>query len=337
MSVRAELVRLGLRWLMKPGNAPGVTIPRRRERIANFQRWVPQPPAEVEEEDGLLGGVPVLRVATPASRPDYQVLYLHGGGYVTGSPELYRHLLWRFAEAAGAQIAAIDYRLAPEHPFPAALDDALAAWLGLLTEGADPRRCAVIGDSAGGGLALALALKLRDCGTKLPAAIVGMSPWTDLALTGESMHSNAGADPMMNAADVPHLAARYLAGADPRHPYASPLYGDLRGLPPTLIQVGSDEILRDDSVRMAERMCAAGCEATLEIWPRMPHVWHGFVSIMPEARAAIARVGAFVRQHTGEFRAVSAQIRNPRESGGPGASGIAVALDSRLRGNDDSA
>ena len=298
MSVRAELVRLGLRWLMKPGNAPGVTIPRRRERIANFQRWVPPPPAEVEEEDGSLGGVPALLVATPASCPDHHLLYLHGGGYVTGSPELYRHLLWRFAEAAGAQIAAIDYRLAPEHPFPAALDDAHAAWHGLLADGAEPRRCAVIGDSAGGGLALALAMKLRDRGEKLPAAIVVMSPWTDLALTGDSLRSNAGADPMMNAADVPHLAARYLAGADPREPYASPLYGDPEGLPPTLIQVGSDEILRDDSVRMAERMRAAGCEVELEIWRRMPHVWHGFVSVMPEARAAIARIGHFVRQHT---------------------------------------
>jgi epsilon-lactone hydrolase len=231
MSVRAELVRLGLRWLMKPGNAPGVTIPRRRERMANFQRWVPSPPTVVEEEEGELGGVPALRVATPASRPDRHVLYLHGGGYVTGSPELYRHLLWRFAEAAGAQIAAIDYRLAPEHPFPAALDDAVAAWRALLAEGADPRLAAVIGDSAGGGLALALALKLRDRGMPLPAAIVGISPWTDLALTGASLRGNAGADPMLNADDVPHLAARYLAGADPRDPYASPLYGDPSGLP----------------------------------------------------------------------------------------------------------
>lgn len=298
MSVRAELVRLGLRWLMKPGNAPGVTIPRRRERLANFQRWVPPPPAEVEEEDGLLGGVPALRVAAPASRTDRHVLYLHGGGYVTGSPELYRHLLWRFADAAAVQVAAIEYRLAPEHPFPAALDDAIAAWHGLLAEGADPRLATVIGDSAGGGLALALGLKLRDCGAPLPAAIVGMSPWTDLALTGASLRRNARADPMLNADDVPDLAKRYLAGADPRDPYASPLYGDPTGLPPTLIQVGSDEILRDDSVRMAERMRAAGCEVSLEIWPRMPHVWHGFVSVMPEARAAIARIGAFVRQHT---------------------------------------
>src|SRR5918996_65187 len=139
MSVRAELVRLGLRWLMKPGNAPGGTIPRRRERIANFPRWGPSPPAGGEEAGRVIGGVPALRVATPASRPDYHLLYLHGGGYVTGSPELYRHLLWRFAEAAGAQIAAIDYRLAPEHPFPAALDDAVAAWNALLAGGADPR------------------------------------------------------------------------------------------------------------------------------------------------------------------------------------------------------
>jgi epsilon-lactone hydrolase len=297
MSLRAELVRLGLRWLMKPGNAPGVTIPRRRERIANFQRWVPPPPAEVEEEEGDLGGVPTLRVTTPGSRDDRHVLYLHGGGYVAGSPELYRHLLWRFADAAAARVAALAYRLAPEHPFPAALDDAVAAWQALLAEGADPRLAAFIGDSAGGGLALALALRLRDLGAPLPAAIVALSPWTDLALTGASLRTNAGSDPMMNADDVPHLAARYLAGADPRDPYASPLYGDPAGLPPTLIQVGGDEILRDDSVRMAERMQDAGCAVTLEVWPRMPHVWHGFVSVMPEARRAIARIGAFVRQH----------------------------------------
>jgi acetyl esterase/lipase len=299
MSVRAELVRLGLRWLMKPSNAPGVTIPRRRERMANFQRWVPPPPREVEEEDGALGGVPALRVATPTSHPGRHVLYLHGGGYVAGSPELYRHLLWRFAEAAGAQVAALAYRLAPEHPFPAALDDAVAAWHGLLAEGADPGLTAVIGDSAGGGLALALALRLRDAAAPLPTAIVGMSPWTDLALTGASLRSNAAVDPMLNADDIPHLAARYLAGADPCHPYASPLYGDPEGLPPTLIQVGSDEILRDDAVRMAERMRQAGCRIDLEIWPRMPHVWHGFAPVMPEARAAIARIGAFVRQHAG--------------------------------------
>ena len=297
MSVQAELVRLGLRWLLKPGNRPEVTIPARRARSANFERWVPSPPADTETRHQLLGGVPAMRVAAPGSRRDRHILFLHGGGYATGSPELYRHITWRFAAAAMAQVAVIQYRLAPEHPFPAALDDAVAAWRGLLGEGADPCHAAFLGDSAGGGLALALALRLRDEGAPLPAAIAAMSPWTDLAGTGPSLRSNAVADPMMNAGDVPALAARYLNGADPRNPYASPLYGDATGLPPTLVQVGGDEILRDDSVRIAERMRAAGVVVELEVWPRMPHVWQAFASVMPEARRAIARIGAFLRRH----------------------------------------
>jgi epsilon-lactone hydrolase len=298
MSLRAEIVRLGLRRLLKPKLGAEVTIARRRERIANFQRWVPMPPRDCESVRGELGGVPVLRVAMPTSCADRHILFLHGGGYVAGSPELYRHLLWRFAAAAAARIAAVAYRLAPENPFPAALDDAAAAWRGLLAEGGDRRRMVVMGDSAGGGLALALALRLRDEAERLPAALIAMSPWTDLALTGASLHRNAAADPMMNVAEVPGLAASYLAGADPRAPYASPLYGDPRGLPPTLIQVGGDEILRDDSVRMATRMRATGCAVALEIWPRMPHVWQAFAPAMPEARRAIVRIGAFVKEHT---------------------------------------
>ena len=227
---------------------------------------------------------------------------------MTGSALLYRHITWRFAMTAEANLAAIDYRLAPEHPFPAALDDAAAAWRGLLDEGADPRHCAVIGDSAGGGLALALALRLRDEGGPLPAAVVALSPWTDLAITGESCRRNAIADPVLNETDLVHFAAQYLRGADPRNPYVSPLYGDPRGLPPTLIQVGSDEILRDDAVRMAERMRRAGCEIELEIWPRMPHVWHGFAPVLPEARRAITRIGEFVRQWTGAERALEAAL-----------------------------
>jgi acetyl esterase/lipase len=299
MSVQAELVRLGLRCLMKPGNRPALTIARRRQREANFARWVPRPPPGTEVARVDLGGVPALRVATPASLPHRHLLFLHGGGYVTGSPALYRHLLWRFADAAAARVVAIAYRLAPEHPFPAALDDAAAAWRGLLAAGADPRRSAALGDSAGGGLALALALRLRDDGAPLPAALALMSPWTDLALTGPSLTANAAADPMMHPADVRDLARHYLAGADPCHPYASPLYGDPAGLPPTLIQVGGDEILRDDAVRLADRMRWAGGAVELEVWPRMPHVFQAFASVLPEARRAIARIGAFLRQHTG--------------------------------------
>jgi acetyl esterase/lipase len=232
-------------------------------------------------------------VATPTSRPDRHVLFLHGGGYVTGSPALYRHFTWRIATTARARVLAIDYRLAPEHPFPAALDDAVAAYRWLLAGTAQPQRTAVMGDSAGGGLALALLLRLRDDELDLPAAAIAMSPWTDLALTGASLSLNAKSDPMLNAADARLFADCYLAGADPRNPYASPLYGNPAGLPPTLIQVGSDEILHDDASRMAENLRAAGCRVQIEVWPRMPHGWHLFAPVLPEARKAIAHIGAF--------------------------------------------
>ena len=179
----------------------------------------------------------------------------------------------------------LQYRLAPEHPFPAALDDAVNAYRWLMAEGADPRRTAVMGDSSGGGLTFATLLRLRDEGVPLPAAAVALSPWTDLALTGPSLQRNSKADAMIRSDEAPRLADCYLAGADPRTPYASPLYGDPTGLPPTLIQVGSDEVLLDDSVRLAERMRAAGCEVELEVWPRMPHVWQVWARVMPEARA----------------------------------------------------
>jgi acetyl esterase/lipase len=197
--------------------------------------------------------------------------------------------------ATRAVVVIVDHRLAPEHPYPASLDDAVNAYRALLADGADPQRMTVMGESSGGGLMLAMLLKLRDEGTPLPAAAVALSPWTDLALTGHSMKLNAKADPMIRSEEGPRLASQYLAGADPRTPYASPLYGDPAGLPPTLIQVGSDEVLLDDSVRMAERMRAAGCQVELEIWPRMPHAWHVWARMMPEAHAAIDRIGAFVR------------------------------------------
>jgi len=298
VSIQAELVRFGARFLIKRSTRPEVSIAERRRRLHAYERWIPQPPVGVETVAQPLGGVPAVRVAPSKARPGHHILYLHGGGYIAGSPALYRHLTWRFAAAAAARLTAIDYRLAPEHPFPAALDDAAAAWRALLAEGADPRHCTVMGDSAGGGLTLALALRLRDQGEPLPAALVALSPWTDLAITGASCWLNAVADPMQNAGDLLPLAAQYLAGADSRNPYASPLHGDPRGLPPTLLQVGSDEILCDDAVRMAERMRDAGCEVSLEIWPRMPHVWHSFAPVLPEALQAIARIGAFLRRWT---------------------------------------
>lgn len=297
----AEVIRLALGPFLRGGSSgstPGIGAAARKQS-SSFERLVLPPPSRMQTVETTLAGVPASIVGETGIRDDRQILFLHGGGYAVGSPGLYRHITWRFAEEAEGIVVTPDYRLAPEHPFPAALDDAHAAWLACLASGADPRRSAFIGDSAGGGLALALALRLRDEGRPLPGAIVALSPWTDLAVTGASAQPGAS-DPMLNADDLAPIAAQYLAGADPRTPYASPLYGDLRGLPPTLIQVGSDEILVDDSVRMANRMREVGCDVTLELWPRMPHVWHAFAPLLPEAGQAIARVGDFIREKTGE-------------------------------------
>jgi epsilon-lactone hydrolase len=298
LSLRAELVRLGLRWFVKSMTGSGSSVEAMRRQAALLGLLVPLPPRGTAVTRVELDGVEAVSIATPESLGDRHVLYLHGGGYVSGKPALYRDFTWRIAAAARARVVIIAHRLAPEHPFPAALDDAVAAYRALLSDGADPRRMAVIGESAGAGLALGMLLKLRDEGSRLPAAAVAISPWTDLALTGDSIRRNAKADPMIRSDEGPRLVSCYLAGADPRTPYASPLYGDPTGLPPTLIHVGSDEVLLDDSVRMAERMRAAGCEVELEVWPRMPHAWHVWARVMPEARSAIERVGAFVQSKT---------------------------------------
>ena len=294
ISWRAELVRLGFRTFIKNRHRPE-PIDVERERFQRMERWVPPPPRGTRIEQVSVGGVPGEVVATAASAPDRHVLFLHGGAYSVGSPRLYRLFTWRLANAGRARVLAIEYRLAPEHPFPAALDDVVQAYRWLLSGGADPRRLAIAGDSAGGGLTLAAMLKLRDQGAPLPSAAVVMSPWTDLALTGRSLHTNAASDPMLVAAEVPRLARFYVPESEARNPYASPLYGDPRGLSPTLIQVGSDEILRDDAVSMAEKMKAAGCEVELQVWPRMPHVFQVLAAVVPEARKAIAEIARFLQ------------------------------------------
>jgi epsilon-lactone hydrolase len=293
MSVQAELTRLGARWFIKrTGKHKSIT--QARESLRRTQVLVPRPPARTTTEVVDVGGVEAYRISTPASLPNRYLLYLHGGAYVAGSPALYRHFTWRIAEATRSTLLAIEYRLAPEHPFPAALTDAVAAYRWLLAHAADPKGLAIIGDSAGGGLALATLMKIRDQGLPLPATAVAMSPWTDLALTGASLRLNAKVDCMVNSEEMPSIADMYLAGTDPRNPYASPLYGNPAGLPPILIQVGSEEVLLDDAARMAERLRNAGGKVELEIWPRMPHVWQLFVPLLPEAHRAIAQIGRFV-------------------------------------------
>jgi acetyl esterase/lipase len=294
MSFGAEVMRVCVRLLVKRRMRGLTSVDVARRRLQFMSRFVPWPPRGTTTVPTDAGGVAAERIATPASRPHRHVLYLHGGSYLVGWPGLYRDLTWRIATLCRASVLCIAYRLAPEHPFPAALDDAVAAYRWLIAQGADPRHVALMGDSAGGGLVFATLLRLRDEGTALPAAAATVSPWTDLALGGESFRTNAAVDPMIPVELAPRAVALYLAGADPRHPYASPLYGDPSGLPPSLILVGGDDVLRDDAVRMAEKLRAAGCEVVLEVWPRMWHVWTMLARVMPEARAAVARIGAFV-------------------------------------------
>jgi epsilon-lactone hydrolase len=293
MSLRAELLRAGLRIFLKR-RTKNLDLAAWRRQMRATEKLVPRPPARSQSSEIKIGALTMQRVVTPLSRPERAVLYLHGGGYVSGGPAHYRHFVWRIADALAATVWVLAYRLAPEHPFPAALEDATAAYAYLAGQAYDTRALFVMGDSAGGGLVLALLLKLRNEDISLPRAAVALSPWTDLALTGPSLEENADADPMLNAGDMPEIAQLYLGGTDPRMPYASPLYGDAARLPPVLIQVGSDEILRDDAVRMAEKLKHDNPKSRLEVWHRMPHGWQLCVPFLPEARRAIGNIADFV-------------------------------------------
>ena len=294
ISWRARLLRAALRFEKRLVGKNRRPMPKARARLALLDPFVPGRRKYTQWTEVDAGGVPGLLTAVAQSRADRCVLYFHGGGYCIGTATLYRDFLWRIAAAAGAQVLYFDYRLAPEHPFPAALDDAIAAYRWLAGR-FDPRHIAFAGDSAGGGLLLATMLRLRDQGTPLPCAAAALSPWTDLTLTGHSMRANAAADPMLDPDNMPDLVRNYCAGADPHNPFISPIYADPAGLPPTLIQAGIDEVLRDDAVRMADKMRAAGCEVALELWEKMPHVWHLYARVVPEARRAVARIGEFLQ------------------------------------------
>jgi monoterpene epsilon-lactone hydrolase len=206
----------------------------------------------------------------------------------------------RLSIASSMRVLGLNYRLAPAHPFPAAVEDASAAYRWLLKSGVDPGRIALAGDSAGAGLALATTLTLREDELPLPGAVVCLSPWVDLALTGDSMDTKAAADPIVSREMLYGWGKLYLGDHDPRTPLASPLYAELQGLPPLLIQVGSTEVLLDDSRRLADRASAAGVDVALEIWPEMIHGWQNFGAILPEAREAIDHIGRFVRSHLGD-------------------------------------
>jgi phosphinothricin tripeptide acetyl hydrolase len=251
-------------------------------------------PAEV-------GGVRGEWIDAAGADPSSALLYLHGGGYVAGSVDSHRNLLGHLARAMRCRIFAADYRLAPEDPHPAAVNDAVAAYRGLVAdEGFDPARLAIAGDSAGGGLTVAALVALRDGQDPLPAAAVTISPWIDLEATGDSTETRAAADPMVSAGSLRIIAGLFVGeDGDLQDPLAAPLHADLSGLPPMLVHVGDAEILLDDATRLAAKIVDAGGEATLEVWPDMVHVWHGSAGYVPESDEAIARIATYLRPKVG--------------------------------------
>jgi acetyl esterase/lipase len=255
--------------------------------------------ADVAVEPVTANGVRAEWTMTPPDARDAALLFLHGGGYVIGSLDSHRHLVAEAGRAAGITALALDYRLAPEHPFPAAVDDALAGYRYLLARSLDPGRVAIGGDSAGGGLVVAAMLAIRDAGLPQPACGWCISPWVDMEASGETMTSRAAADPSVQKAGILDMARLYLNGADPRSPLASPIYADLDGLAPLLIQVGATETLLDDALRLAKIAGAADVRVELEIWPEMIHVWHLFHPELDAGRRAIDRGGAFIRAALG--------------------------------------
>jgi epsilon-lactone hydrolase len=254
-------------------------------------------PAEVEVTAVDAGGVACDWVLPSGVRRPRTILFFHGGGYVLGSAQTHRHLAFEIAAAADAEVLVVDYRLAPEHPFPAAADDAMTAYKWLLGQGIPPAQIAIVGDSAGGGLALATVLSAAKAGLPRASCLLAICPWTDLSNSGASIAANRLNDPSVTEASLNWLAALYLEGHDRLDSRASPLFGALQGLPPTLIQVGSVEILLDDSLRFSERARKAGVDIECQVWDGMPHVWPLYSSALPEGRDAVAKAGAFLLKH----------------------------------------
>lgn len=276
---------------------PAPAVPVVAEARARFEKTAEflggAPDAKCEKVDA--GGVPAEWVAAPGYDPQRAILYLHGGGYVIGSLATHRRLAYDIAAACGARVLLIDYRLAPEHPFPAAVEDAAKAWRWLLQQGFTPNRLAIAGDSAGGGLTIATLVNLRDQKLSLPACAVAISPWVDLEGLGNSMVTRSAQDPMVQKDSLKWFAAQYLGNAPATTPLAAPLHADLKGLPPILVQVGTAETLLDDATRIAEKLHTAGVEVRLAIWPNMLHVFPLFAPVLSEGRDGCIEIGSYIR------------------------------------------
>jgi monoterpene epsilon-lactone hydrolase len=250
---------------------------------------------DVRTEEAALGDVPVVTIAVDGTAPTGTILYFHGGAYAFGSAGLSARLASELARRSGTQAVSVDFALAPEHPYPAGLHDAVAAYRALLDDGVPADEIVLVGESSGGGLALAAALTIVSTGLPRPAAIYVASPWADLTTTGASMTTKADVDPSVTPDGLRRRARDYAAGHDPADGRISPVFADLTGFPPLLIQVGGNEVLLDDSTRLATRAAADGVPVTLEVTPDVPHVFVGFAGMLDEADEALARAAQFIR------------------------------------------
>ena len=302
-SIQARLIDKMLRLLVKSRFNPHAEPTAIRARTTRLARRFGATPHGVRIEKIDVAGIPAEWVHPQAEEEGTTLLYLHGGGYSICGPDTHRSLVARLAGAAKTRALLLDYRLAPEHPFPAAVEDAHATYKWLLAEGTDPSRLTLAGDSAGGGLALALMMTLRDAGEPLPAGAALLSPWTDLAMSGWSHVTPGAVDPMLSVTAALTAARHYLQDTPPTEPLASPLYGTFERLPPLLIHVGANEILLDDSRRVADKARIAGVDADLHIWPGVPHVFQAFPQL-PEGRASVRELGAFLHARMNAKRPV---------------------------------
>ena len=273
---------------------PDTPFMARRAQAEKFAAAFVKPP-DIEIESGELDGVPVEWITPADAHHSHVFFHLHGGGYVLGNPSGSRSFTSRFAQLTGCRIVSIDYRLAPEHPFPAAVNDAVRAFRALLARGHSPRDIAIGGESAGGGLAVATLVAARRQNLAMPAALIAISPWTDLRCEADSFRTKASVDPLLTRRSLKEMADAYLGGADPSNDRASPALADLSGLPPMLIHVGSDEVLLDDAMALLDAACRSQVEAQLVVWAGMIHVWHMFHAMLPQGAEAMRALASFVQ------------------------------------------
>ena len=294
-SRRARFVRAMSRRYFDSIDASRFDPHKMRRRWHRFARWLPTPRRITRTEAEIAGRYAEWLTPKDAAA-DQLFIYWHGGAYIMGNCTTHRQLAGHLARSARVKALVPEYRLAPEHPFPAAIEDAVAIYRELLAAGNQPENIIMGGDSAGGGLTMAALLSLRDAGEPLPRAAFLISPWLDLAGTGESMQTRAGRDPWFKPQHLPTVRSHYCDEADIRHPLVSPVYANVAGLPPLYIQVGSEELLLSDATRIAEAVQETGGDAEIEIWPGMWHVFQLFVHVVPEAKRANAKIAAWLRE-----------------------------------------